>query len=321
MSLSSGKGLCDVPSSIGDLSKLVSLSEKRLSRRETIQKTQSGPLRTFTRHDSSRLLQRTHSESTLPATVRAGNVEVKLFLAKNNLTTDSISHTLFSVASISTLSLRQNKLDRLPPAIGRLVNLEELNLATNRITHLPAEILLLPSLRNLRMQPNPLLRPPPPSLEPTSPTARVLGPLTTHFRVPSLREIVTRFLLEADPESGVSRIKGWELPPRFASHLFAPFETTLAKPAPFEQVQRQPFDPLANICRSPAHPEQARYYVEPAVERLEWIALADITSEGAGGKKDIPIMHRGCSAGCLDWLEEEQAEHELDGFDPAELSD
>ncbi|KAL8284113.1 hypothetical protein RQP46_004862 [Phenoliferia psychrophenolica] len=315
----SGERLTEVPASIGDLANLVSLPRSPLSRRAPIQKTQSGPLNSFTRRDSSRLFSRTSSEGVLPARP-AGSVSVRLFLYKNLITTESLSHALFSVASITTLSLRQNELDRLPPAVCRLQNLEELNLATNQISYLPAEILLLPNLLRLFHQPNPLLAPPSHS-SPLPPSGRVLGPLITHFRIPSLVELTHRYLLAFDPDSPSAttptrRIKGWEIPSTLATHLLAPFLTTLGMPKS-DGVRGQPFDPLANVCRSPAHAGEEKCYVNHAVERMEWVSLAELT-RGTGGTKLIPILHRGCGAACLDWLDEAQEEEpgeELDGFD------
>jgi hypothetical protein len=78
----------------------------------------------------------------------------------------------------------------------------------------------------------------------------------------------------------------------------------------------QPFDPLANVCRSPLHPEEEKVFFEPAVERFEWVEES-LLKPGAGdakkgGPKTIPIKWRGCSAHCLDWLEEEEEEEEVE---------
>ncbi|BGP44798.1 hypothetical protein JCM10450v2_000612 [Rhodotorula kratochvilovae] len=81
----------------------------------------------------------------------------------------------------------------------------------------------------------------------------------------------------------------------------------------------QPFDPLSHICRSPAHAPEAHVFVRPAVERIEWVSEARLRAgragRGAAGReveevRDVPIRWRGCGAGCLDWLEEDEDERE-----------
>ncbi|KFH47462.1 Plant intracellular Ras-group-related LRR protein-like protein [Hapsidospora chrysogenum ATCC 11550] len=87
--------------------------------------------------------------------------EIRLYLAQNRLT--RLPGALFDVTYLTTLSLRGNQLEEVPPAIGRLCNLQELNISQNRLRHLPIEILdLLDTdckLQSLIVHPNPFLKP------------------------------------------------------------------------------------------------------------------------------------------------------------------
>ncbi|KAK4699405.1 hypothetical protein P7C70_g6856, partial [Phenoliferia sp. Uapishka_3] len=147
-----GQSLTQIPASVGDLAKLVSLpTSPPRSRPRDFQRTSTGaPTRPFIRNDNLRDFRKTASAGLILDQPRLGNVDIKLYLSSNDLTADSLSHALFSVTSISCLSLRQNLLlNRLPPAVGRLTNLVELNLAGTSIQFLPAELLLLTRLENL----------------------------------------------------------------------------------------------------------------------------------------------------------------------------
>ena len=59
------------------------------------------------------------------------------------------------------LSLRNNKLTEIPPAIRKLTLLQEVNISVNRLQHLPWELLWLirkGDLKHLTVRPNPLLQ-------------------------------------------------------------------------------------------------------------------------------------------------------------------
>ncbi|KAL4881011.1 hypothetical protein BJY04DRAFT_207706 [Aspergillus karnatakaensis] len=82
---------------------------------------------------------------------------LRLFLAGNGLNT--LSGELFELDALRVLSLRNNKLTEIPPAIRRLTKLQELNLAVNRLNVLPWELLWLikkGDLKHLNVRPNPL---------------------------------------------------------------------------------------------------------------------------------------------------------------------
>ncbi|KAL5003677.1 hypothetical protein BDV10DRAFT_1587 [Aspergillus recurvatus] len=82
---------------------------------------------------------------------------LRLFLSGNSLNT--LPSELFELGNIRVLSLRNNKLAEIPPAIRRLTKLQELNVAVNRLLVLPWELLWLikkGDLKHLTVRPNPL---------------------------------------------------------------------------------------------------------------------------------------------------------------------
>ncbi|KAI9041162.1 leucine-rich repeat domain-containing protein [Aspergillus affinis] len=84
---------------------------------------------------------------------------LRLFLAGNSLT--AVSGELFELDSLRVLSLRNNKLTEIPPAVRRLTMLQEVNLSVNRLKCLPWEFLWLikkGDLKHLTVRPNPLLQ-------------------------------------------------------------------------------------------------------------------------------------------------------------------
>lgn len=84
---------------------------------------------------------------------------LRLFLAGNSLA--KVSSELFELSNLKVLSLRNNKLTELPPAIRRLTSLQEVNLSVNRLRYLPWELLWLikkGDLKHLIIRSNPLLQ-------------------------------------------------------------------------------------------------------------------------------------------------------------------
>ncbi|SCV68487.1 BQ2448_608 [Microbotryum intermedium] len=269
------------------------------------------------------------------------SVPLKLNLTHNELTASSLSNSLFTLPNLEQLFLGQNRLERIPEGIGRLSGLVTLSLRSNKLRYLPAEILQLENLEQITLHPNPFIAPPVASKDTKSiQSKRVLDPLRVHFAVPSLVETMTRYLLSpsspptsSDPNPPL-RISQWERPANFSDSLVEPF---LSSPFPTSCVSRrertvsgtstdsswsvasavnecsatfaQPFDPLANVCRSPAHDGEARVFFRPAVERFEWVAegtLLKPSMRKVEGARTIPILHRGCGRTCLDWLEDRE---------------
>ncbi|KAL3493144.1 hypothetical protein BJX62DRAFT_86636 [Aspergillus germanicus] len=84
---------------------------------------------------------------------------LRLFLSGNGL--PCLTSELFELDALRVLSLRNNKLTEIPPAIRRLTKLQELNLSVNRLQFLPWELLWLikkGDLKQLTVRPNPLLQ-------------------------------------------------------------------------------------------------------------------------------------------------------------------
>ncbi|KAL4751565.1 hypothetical protein BDW72DRAFT_202946 [Aspergillus terricola var. indicus] len=82
---------------------------------------------------------------------------LRLFLSGNSL--NILPSELFELGNLRVLSLRNNKLAEIPPAIRRLTKLQELNVAVNRLSVLPWELLWLikkGDLKHLTVRPNPL---------------------------------------------------------------------------------------------------------------------------------------------------------------------
>ncbi|KAH3668167.1 hypothetical protein OGAPHI_001921 [Ogataea philodendri] len=75
--------------------------------------------------------------------------------AKNQLR--SLTPKIFDIEGLEVLSLRGNKIARVPGLIERSTNLKSLNLSNNKLKFLPPNILKLNSLQTLRVRPNPLI--------------------------------------------------------------------------------------------------------------------------------------------------------------------
>ncbi|GAA5976875.1 hypothetical protein JCM11641_000897 [Rhodosporidiobolus odoratus] len=349
----SGCKLTHVPHSIHELETLraISRSSSTFERTQTLPASPTSPARSPGR----RVMGRTASGPFgSPRSAAQTAVPLRIMLSNNELTAGSISKALWDLPNMISLSLRNNRLDYLPEGVGRLSGLKELNVAQNKLQYLPAEILNLPNLSQLYLYPNPFLRPPAPPASSDLPTSsalhplnkRILGPLVTHFPVPTLVETCIRRLLsplstsDRDPAPLISHYDRSYLkdipepfleafvailnPPNALSASTAsslptppvsPFLRTrhASSTNPLSSTSYQPFDPSSNICRSPAHPGDDRVFYAHAVERMEWVserALQPAAGEQdkKSGERCIPILWRGCGARCLYWLEEEVEE-------------
>ena len=98
MSYDSNLGLTEVPSQIGDLRALVSLNNISGS-----------------------------------GSFSMSSTELQIYLAKNLLTSRSLSDALFNLDNLRVLVLRDNLLEELPFGVGRLTGLKELSLGGNRL--------------------------------------------------------------------------------------------------------------------------------------------------------------------------------------------
>ncbi|BGP12748.1 hypothetical protein JCM10213_008887 [Rhodosporidiobolus nylandii] len=337
----SSRGLTEIPGSIAELETLRSISSSR-----TFERIQSVPASPTSPYRSPRRPFGRIASGPLSPSPTAAKTAVSLTLsfANNELTEGSISNALWSLPNLLCLSLRHNHLEHLPEGVGRLSGLKELNVANNfQMKFLPAELLQL-DLASLFLHPNRFL--PSPSCATSSTSSldnimsakkRVLGPLITHYTVPSLFETCIRRLLSPlaptspllaiaqydrsdlkqslspsllEPFLGVLTPAGG-LPPSTSSHLSSPSAFSRARHSSSPAAPpKQPFDPLSHICRSPAHDGEEKVFYTPAVERLEWVSERALQPAAAEPEKKsdercIPIRWRGCGARCLDWLEEE----------------
>ncbi|KAG6837348.1 hypothetical protein H0H93_010950 [Arthromyces matolae] len=273
--------------------------------------------------------------------------KIQLFLSHNNLSV--LPSSLFragNLENLTVLSLRNNNLTYLPPEINRLIGLEEFSVGQNRIQYLPAEMLQM-KLKSLHLIPNPFMTPPP-SRDPhslgsstVSKTTRITG------SVPSLAELLLRFLLSPvdpmTPDSQTMLEAHYELPipEEPASHLTKQqCPSKIHFPAslpPFVRsalnaclpgsvyLDEEPDSPTANrhtddvtgigMCPSPLHQRHGtpRLFVMHAEERYTWEAM--VAGVEMGGS--VPVRWRGCKQGCLDFLNpSEKAQLQLPIMDP-----
>lgn len=110
------------------------------------------------------LVRQTHTHLTEPPSENEFTVltpDIKLFLAGNGLR--DLPEELFFLGNTTVLSLRNNELTELPPAISRLRRLQELNIAGNYLKFLPWELFSYftrsDNPRQINVRPNPLVEP------------------------------------------------------------------------------------------------------------------------------------------------------------------
>lgn len=83
---------------------------------------------------------------------------LRLFLSRNSLS--ALSSELFELGTLKVLSLRNNKLTEIPPAVRRLTALQVVNVSVNRLQCLPWDLLWLTwngDLQHMTVRPNPLM--------------------------------------------------------------------------------------------------------------------------------------------------------------------
>ncbi|WPH01545.1 Hypothetical protein R9X50_00439200 [Acrodontium crateriforme] len=110
------------------------------------------------------LIRQTHIDLTQPPSedeFTPLTPSIQLFLARNFI--EVLPPELFTLKTITVLSLRGNRLEKLPAAISHLHDLKELNIAGNSIQHLPWELLNMMNCRDthrtISLRPNPFIRP------------------------------------------------------------------------------------------------------------------------------------------------------------------
>jgi hypothetical protein len=223
-----------------------------------------------------------------------------------------------SLIPVLTFTLGKNKLTSLPPSIRHLTSLEELQISGNSIQYLPSEVFGLP-LKKIGLYPNPWL--PYPPLEQFSKTPRLLGPLKSNFVVPPLTEICVRVLLSKPSTETPEKLKPktnleycvemplsrWDLPAKYLAVLEA--SVRAGQPQSLSPdaggARRKEYDAMrdarSSLCANQQrHVGTSSCFSEPAEVRYEWVKR--INEVDVGGL--VPIEWRGCSCGCLEFLEE-----------------
>ncbi|KAH7335117.1 hypothetical protein B0J17DRAFT_668766 [Rhizoctonia solani] len=266
--------------------------------------------------------------------------EIQLYLANNSF--KALPSELFQLNNLTLLSLRgRNKLGSLPPAIGNLKSLRSLNIANNELTALPSELSYL-NLQTLLLHPNPFLPKPTADPTPTDgpndgrdTSLRELGPLITpiSFTIPTTRLSNTSasksLLTPTDSHSSVFSFPS-RTPPLsrsnsglnpYDTHTFPPHALELEDHYDLNEWLSQQHTPNIHIraarhgtedacnlyswCPGQKHRADSEsevsssgVFVLPAEERLEWVSIL----AGCELSPAVPILWRGCSTGCLGFL-------------------
>jgi len=207
-----------------------------------------------------------------------------------------------------------NYITYLPPEIGQLKNLVELNVANNKLKFVPSELLTL-SLETLSLHPNPFLQPPS--------AQHLVSDTVLRFssHVPPLSELCLRKLLSPLPRGM------WETDKEILLELVSPAAWTRTKFPPSvmqalhacaPKVVPSSVVPPGNcditgpgLCPNHKHHPERHLFVHHAEQRYTWVT--EIAGKSTGGA--IPIQWRGCTGGCLSFLDaappNEESELEL----------
>lgn len=236
-----------------------------------------------------------------------------------------------------------NALTEIPPHIGQLKKLRELNIGNNQIKYLPSEILGL-NLSTLAIDPNPFLPYPGTLTTPTMYKFEPKTiPTLAEFCLRTLLSPVPDNHFRGTASTGASAMihtqKTWlsekyDVPfqHEFLQGVSAPILHVLSACAPYcvphalspnitphasPKQQRQggargpKRAPCVSVCSNPAHLvlREGETYREPvfvshAEERFSWEKR--VAGQTVGGTYGIPILWRGCSFGCLDYLQPEK---------------
>ncbi|KAI0071336.1 hypothetical protein K474DRAFT_1776236 [Panus rudis PR-1116 ss-1] len=291
------------------------------------------------------------SSFTQNAAVKNPN-EIHIFLANHQIR--QLPLELFYVKNLTVLSMRHNQLRNIPPQISSLTNLRDLNIANNHLTYLPAEMRDM-NIPQLRLNNNPWMRPPPnaardprgclvsetkvrftvPSLleyslrrllSPTDPESAldetVLEALGGAAAIPSrcparLADVLHACLPHVVPRTDVEIHPSPAKRPRTRTQTgdskdYLP--SFLRTPTRVKQEDKVTH-PGIGVCPSPRHAGDLHkpIFVDHAEERYTWEnVIAGCRTGEMGG---VPILWRGCSRGCLDFLspvveKQENAEEE-----------
>lgn len=211
-----------------------------------------------------------------------------------------------------------NLLTTLPPQIYKLENLRELDISINRFRYLPSELMSM-NLVSLRINPNANFLPKPPArlLKPDAGSrvaveeSRLRGSST----IPSLNEQCVRVLFATNgPNYETTTLEMlYELPLNPRWNITESVRDLLAASVPKAAAavhKRARLDPnfveeevverVVSFC--PGHGSERRIFVEHVEERFTW--ETEVAGRDVWGAP-VPILWRGCSRGCLDFLDEQ----------------
>ena len=220
-----------------------------------------------------------------------------------------------------------NKLTEIPPGICHLKNLRSLNVSNNKLRYLPAEINSL-RLDTLAVELNPFVRNEEASK--AKDQNRYVGPVTRCFEngIPSLFEFALRALMSPVDEVLAPEKTFFEarydlpMPTEDSDSLSAVVRETLAdcvpgcigraisphaSPVSSQGRARKRSEQCISVCMSARHREiedvgQRHVFIKQAEERITWDKF--VAGQRVGGDEGIPLLWRGCSPGCLDFLDE-----------------
>ncbi|KAG9126275.1 hypothetical protein FRC07_004127 [Ceratobasidium sp. 392] len=339
--------LTSIPREIIDLNSMIPLPAEQESHSVpiTLPETPTRSAIASAAARSRRVFSQTRSNNTLfsGSPVAAGKEnkrekELQIYLTNNHLT--ALPTELFALKGLVLLSLRGNKLQELPPIISNIKSLRSLNVGNNKLQCLPAELSSL-TLQTLLVDPNPFL--PPPTLVYSN--SRVLGPLTIHNRIPKLSELALRVALEQPPKlpslsftptkrtavlltPSPSHTSVFSSPSTSSSNQFPPHPLIVSSYYDIQSwLQSLPTLAVTHLraalhgsgdardvygtCPNAQHRADVKehgLFVDPAEERFEWVkSLA-----GCELASPVPLLWRGCRAGCLDFLEGHVKERDED---------
>ncbi len=249
------------------------------------------------------------------------------------------------------LIIGSNKLTHVPPAIASLPRLEELNLSNNQITYLPSEI-TLSNLSTLLITSNPLLTPTGPSKperkivgplkttrtgvrslreiclsyllspktgnDPTSPS-RLEETYILPFSSDLLSEPLTRRINSSLPLSKRARVSSTQgvtfqqVDSKTTSAGLLP-PSSLPSASKGQEEESDAWQSARfNSCPAPSHTGAITLFVEHAEERIQWVTgLASKVTSSDLPNGLVPVLWRGCSVGCLDFLGEHEDEPDAD---------
>jgi Leucine Rich repeats (2 copies) len=236
---------------------------------------------------------------------------LRLYLSTNALRI--FPSEIINLTKLRVLSLRHNKLTKIPPGIGRLPNLEQLNIAGNELQNLPFELLGLYETRpsfNMVATPNPFKQFGGEHLIPNNdPITSTSGPsivartkaryfyangseLNTPPSPPLLELALQKCALLPD----LTEIQTW------CTTGNGP--TTLSTPLALAQEAGEYGDNICTVCR--------RRFVVPRVKWLEWwslrpcMGLAELNPQLPSWPIFacvLPFLRQGCSWACVEGVE------------------